>query len=173
MKRTNEIEETHGPSDSALREALQGLPRAQAKEGFSHELLARLPEEAENRVTTGLPRFGRLAAVFATALVATLGLSLMLRDSGVNPETPASSELAGVEAAALVEAESSDEERLRDLLAERQAVLAELRRVRRQATPRPMLYLGGDESVDLVVDLSRVARRHPSNGASPAVYRPR
>jgi hypothetical protein len=63
--------------------------------------------------------------------------------------------------------------RLAHLLEERRSLRAELAALQRQAAaPRPVLYLGGNESVDLVVDLAEVARRRPSVGAQPAVHRP-
>ncbi len=116
--------------DDSLREALQALPRERASEGFTAGVLRRLePQE---------PRRGPLWLAFAAMLAATLiGGALLQR---------------GVESRRAV----ASTERLLVLQAEHRQLSRELAVLARQA--RPLLHLGGDEQVDLVLDLGRLQK---------------
>ncbi len=132
-----------------LVRALRDLPREQAAPGFTRRVLDGL-----GGLRTTLPfggavphrlRVAAASAVTALVLAGAVALALTLspgRERGSDPERAA---------------------RLRTLAAERARLadeLAEIRRLSRE--PLPVVYLGGDESVDLVVDpqtLSDLARR--------------
>jgi hypothetical protein len=176
-------------NDKTIQTALKALPTARVRPGFSRELMEKLPERSENRAWMSPLRLGlatAMAAVLVLAwLVSPLGPQQSPHRSAAVSGPPASEELPGdpgtegvgsarVAAQAVPVSLGEGDERLRQLMAERQAILAELDQVRREARAlRRVLYLGGDETVDVVVDLSEVARRHPSNGIQPAAYRPR
>ncbi len=88
------------------------------------------------------------AAVTAAALA--LGLWLLPREA---PEPR------------LAETRALQEEHRR-LMEELESLKASLR----DSRPAPVLYLGGNENVDLVLDLGPVWREQPAAGFRPAVY---
>ena len=140
-----------------LVRALRDLPRERAAPGFTRRVLDGLGghgQRTAGALRAALPFGGavphrlRLAAASAvTALVLAGAVALALTLS-----TPGRERASDPERAA----------RLRTLAAERDRLadeLAEIRRLSRE--PLPVVYLGGDESVDLVVDpqiLSELAR---------------
>lgn len=127
--------------DQRVTEILRELPREQARPGFTTRVLARLDEPQ--------PRWRwqpRLAvAAFAAVLVLTLGVAWQQQREQA---------LRKAEAKRLLE----------ELRAEHSQLEQELREI---AEP-PVIYLGGDEDVDLVVDMGRV---QDADGIEPASLR--
>lgn len=113
---------------------LSELPREQARPGFTGRILARLDE----RPATPVWRRPRL--VFATA--ALLAVTAMTASIGV------------VQVRAEREASRHAEARrvLRELRSEHDSLKQELE----ELSAPPVLYIGGNDQVDLVVDLSRM-----------------
>lgn len=149
---------TRDPNTDPLGEALRSLPRHRAGEGFTERVLDRLGEPAELRARTrahtrvnrrlwGGLRLAAAGLLFAVGLVVALAAGRVLPGGGPTP--------APAEAARQARRESLEAERAR-LAAE----LAELRRLTSELAEEsaPVLYLGGDEEVDLVLDLGRLAR---------------
>ena len=154
-------------NDETLRRALQALPRSEADAGFTRQVMARLPEQSpSNRLA---PRFywGLAAVAVVTALIAAVAVPSFLRSGG-----PTSSSLQASRNELVQPVTDPEDDRLQRLLTERQAIVLELQRFRRESeSGRPVLYLGGDESVDFVVDLAEVARRRPAGAVQAAVRR--
>lgn len=146
-----------------LVRALRDLPRERAAPGFTRRVLAGIDRRPASALRTALDPGGarshrlRLAAASAvTALVLAGAVALALTLSTPRRERASEPERAV---------------RLRTLAAERDRLadeLAEIRRLSRE--PLPVVYLGGDESVDLVVDpqvLSELARRGRNENPRP------
>jgi hypothetical protein len=134
--------------DQHLTELLRELPREQARRGFTTRVLARLDDERR------MPPRARRRPRLALAAVAAL---LVLTAGGVALE----GRLEARRAARLARAEQV----LRELRAEHGQIKRELESLPDQA---PVFYLGGNEDLDLVVDLGEV--RH-ADGVRPAAYR--
>jgi hypothetical protein len=129
--------------DQHLERLLKELPQEQARPGFTARVLARLDTAPPARVRWQ----PRLTAVVAVAVALTAGLVY-------------NSRLEAEKAAKRVRAERI----LRELRAEHGRIKKEL-----EALPEepPVLYLGGDEKMDLVVNLRTVPR---TDGRHPATY---
>ncbi len=155
-------------NDETLRRALQALPRDEAGEAFTRQVMARLPERASPK-RLGVRFYWGLAAVtVATALIVAVAVPSFLRSAP--PTSPGMQ--AGRSEQIQPAATGGDDDRLQRLLAERQEIVLELQRFRRESEAgRPVLYLGEVESVDFVVDLAEVARRRPAGAVQPAVHR--
>lgn len=150
-----------------LREALRSLPRERAGADFTPRLMARLAEE-ERRTPAPRshwlgPRWRTAAAAAALAvLLAAVGLALF--------------HLAGAPAPgdASAAAPASRRARIEQFEAERARLAAELQELKRMAdTEDPVIYLGGDDRVDLVLDVGRLARRYQDDEGrrvEPAAY---
>lgn len=137
---------TRRPSDRELDRLLAGLPRASAPPGFSRRVLEHL--EAPTRPATR--RGWRLAAATAAAAaVLAAALWLLPRPAAQPP---------GADRRAL--------EREHALLMEE---LESLKASLRASQPAPVLYLGGTESVDLVLDLRPVLGTEAPAEVRPAV----
>jgi len=139
--------------DQHLGRLLRELPREKARQGFTNRVLARLDavSEESERARRGLHRAWRprLAAAF-TALVVVSGAVGLVRY-----------EQREAQRAARV---ARAQQLLRELRAEHGQIKREL-----EALPDPpVVYLGGNEDMDLVVDLSHVREE---NGVRPATYR--
>lgn len=133
--------------DEQLTRALRALPRKRARDGFTETLLARLPEAPPRR----FPHPGRLALAAALGLALALApLALRRQDAGPTP------------AAAGPPVRQAQLEEIRRQQAELARELAELKEL--AAADLPLVYLGGDEETDLVLDLDRLARRRPPAG---------
>lgn len=146
---------THEPPRDPLGEALRSLPRAAPREGFTERLLERADAPGPGRLPG--PAIARWVAAATLATIALAG-ALSLPRSPLRPGS-----------------EHDRRERMEALEAERLRLSAELEEIRRLATtvhdPAPVLYLGGDEEVDVVLDLGRLAREHPSESdVTPAAY---
>jgi hypothetical protein len=116
--------------DHELGQLLSALPRERAREGFTARVLARL--DAAPR--PGIWRQPRL--VFAAAALA-----------------------AAVASAGFLQIRAERQEKLQEarrLLQELRSEHESLKQDLRELSEPPVVYLGGDEKVDLVVDLSGV-----------------
>jgi hypothetical protein len=147
-----------GLASDPLAAALRALPRESAGEGFTARVLARLDRA---------PAPGRRPplAVAAAATLASLGLGALvwaLLSSG---------QLAGPPYRP--GPEPTRRARLEALETERARLAVELEEIRRLAAePAPVLYLGGDDEVDLVLDLAGLAEARDRGRPLPADYRP-
>jgi hypothetical protein len=135
--------------DQHLGRLLRELPREKARQGFTLRVLARLDAPPPR----GLPRGAwrpRLAAAF-TALVVVSASTAGL----VHYEQKEAQRAARVARA---------QQLLRELRAEHGQIKREL-----ESLPAPpVVYLGGNEDMDLVVDMRQVRE---GDGVRPATYR--
>ena len=117
-------------NDQRLRSALRELPAAAPRPGFTTRVLARLERPPRRRQGRPLP-----AWVTAAAAVTLLAGGLWGAAAG---------------------RQAVQQQRRRAALQQESAALAhELAALRAEAAkPEPMLYLGGTEQVDVVLDLS-------------------
>jgi hypothetical protein len=133
--------------DHRLGDLLRELPREQAHPGFTARVLERLalpvqaPERARPRRTFRLALAGAAAAAVLTAVGA-----------GVLMDRRAES----IEAA-------EARQRLQEIRAEHGRLEQEVQ----ELSQPPVVYIGGNEDVDLVLDLGKVSG---SEGATPAAY---
>jgi hypothetical protein len=126
--------------DHRLGDLLRELPRERARPGFTARVLNRLESPARRPAVSRLAMAGALAAFLA------------------------------VGAAALVDArrEAVETAHARQALQEIRAEHLRLEReVHDLSAPPPVVYLGGNEQVDLVLDLGQV---DGSEGATPVAY---
>lgn len=137
------------PPDGRLGEALRSLPGHRPPDGFTDRVMDRLAEAegAPRRPRAVRPTFYRAAAaaLVGAAILAGFGADRLLTEADPTPESlPRQASREGLE----------------DERARLEAELAELRRMAAElnAESVPVLYLGGDEDVDLVLDLGRLAR---------------
>jgi hypothetical protein len=131
--------------DQHLGQLLRELPREQARQGFTARVLARLEAPPSSRM---LRRWQpRLAAAVAVAVALTSGL---VYNSRIEAERAAKVARA--------------QQILHELRAEHGRIKREL-----EALPdSPVLYLGGDEKTDLVIDMGQV---RSAEDVQPATYR--
>jgi hypothetical protein len=127
--------------DHRLGDLLRELPREQARPGFTARVLHRL-DAPERRRWIPIPRLA-----LATALTVVLAVA------------------AGILSDARRDALASA--RAEQALAEIRAEHARLEREVRDLSQPPVIYLGGNEDVDLVLDLGKV---RGAEGATPAAY---
>ena len=133
-------------NDDRISAALESLPREEAGTDFTAGVLRRL-EERPRRLFTA-----RWAMAAAAAAIVVLALGFGWREWRHQQQRR--------QAVAQLEM----------LLAEKQELEAELRSLRRLSSrARPVVYLGGNENVDLVLDLARLRSRGgwPANLEAP------
>jgi len=171
-------------NDQELRRALRNLPRHRASDGFTRRTMTRIEGCAAPGAADGPPRpatwspatwsLGRVAAA-AALLAAAIGLLTLLpgpmdrsADDGGTVRRPTASPAST--------ASTGRRAALRELRAERDRLAGELDELRRQlgtasadgsatgselrvepTAGDPVLYLGGDDRIDLVLDLGRLA----------------
>lgn len=131
--------------DHNLGRLLRELPRETARPGFTQRVLARLDEPAKNAASSTGWRL-RLA-VAAMALLVVAGAGVVRHEQSR-------------EAARAAEARRL----LREIRAEHDRIEQELHSL----DEPPVIYLGGDERLDLVMDLDRIPAE---DGPAPATYR--
>ena len=135
-----------------LHDALRRLPAETASEAFTTRVLARLDDTAPR------PWILRLTPLAGMLLLAAVALPtawhLMNPDSRTRPQAAAAAPAAGVDRAAQ---RARVLEELAALQAERKRFDQEWRQYRSLARGvEPVLYLGGNEKVDVLLDLRRV-----------------
>jgi predicted MPP superfamily phosphohydrolase len=124
-------------NDDRLHEVLAAVPRDAASEGFTPATMRRLRElQARRR---------RLPLVAAASITIALAAgALAVRQIG----------------------EVREERRLDALRAERQAIAAELEELKRMTAEPPVVYVGGNDDIDVVMDVSK-----PQPAAVPVSWR--
>ncbi len=118
-------------SDDPLERALAGLPRAVASKDFTGRVLRALDRRRASASSRRLTLRWAVAGVAAILLVAALGLAIHRQRA----------------------AERAYRQELETLRSEYRSLVEEVATVRREATVPTRLHLGGDERVDLVLDL--------------------
>lgn len=117
-----------------MAEALAELPRQRPSAGFTDEVLARLDMQGAGSASSR----GRLIWATATSLILALLLTL-----GYSYQRQRA-------------AERAYRDQVEQLRSRYQQLLDEVANVRQEvSTPDTRLYLGGDESLDLVLDFSQ------------------
>jgi hypothetical protein len=133
-----------------LLDALHGLPEEKASRGFTDRVLRRLDRSTRRRLAW------RPAAI-AAALAAMLAVSVTWWQRGEIEPPPEDPRL-----------------KLAALQAEHRRLLEDWRQLERlRKKDEPVLYLGGNEHVDLVLDLRRVPPQSVMLDVEPAAYRQR
>lgn len=138
--------------DQQLGRLLRDLPEEAARPGFTARVLARL-DESEPRRTTAVwwPRMA-LAGIPAALLVAAISTGLLAgRPEPLSPERAA-------EARQLLD----------ELRAEQQRLEQDFETLR-ETDGGAVIYLGGNEEIDLVVNTINLPE---GDGMVPAAYRP-
>jgi hypothetical protein len=130
--------------DHRIGELLRELPRERARNGFTARVLERLDAGEAGRPAL----FWRPVAAFAAAILAAVAIPAgLLMDRAADRERIRAAEA-------------------RQILEEIRAEHGRLERELEEISEPPVLYLGGDENVDFVLDLRRV----PESGTRPAAY---
>jgi hypothetical protein len=129
--------------DHRLGELLRELPREHARPGFTARVLQRLDAAAPAPWPSA-----RLMLAAAALVAAVVSTSVLIDRQGPSREA--------IEAARA-------ERILQDLRAEHGRLERELR----EMSQAPVVYIGGNENVDLVLDLGKVRE---AEGATPAAY---
>lgn len=135
--------------DQHLKRLLRELPREKARQGFTTRVLARLdapPARGWRQVWWRT----RLAAALLAAVVVSASTAGLVRY-----------EQREAQRAARVA-------RAQQLLRELRAEHGQIKRELESLPAPPVVYLGGNEDMDLVVDLRQVRE---GNGVRPATYR--
>jgi cytochrome c-type biogenesis protein CcmH/NrfG len=130
--------------DHSLGRLLRELPRETARPGFTQRVLARLDEPARSAAR---PVWRLRLAVAAVALLAVTSAGVVRHEQARKAEQTA-------EARRLLQEIRAEHDRLEQEL---QAL-----------SEPPVIYVGGDERLDLVVGLDRVSAE---DGPAPATYR--
>lgn len=134
--------------DHSVGRLLRELPRETARPGFTQRVLARLDEPARSTAPHGAWRLRLAVATMAAVVVA------LVASAGVARYEHARDAARKAEARRL----------LQEIRAEHDRIERELQSL---AEP-PVVYVGGDERMDLVVHLDRVPAE---DGPQPATYR--
>lgn len=133
--------------DNRLGDLLRELPREQTRPGFTARVLERLvlPEQSPERASRPRRPF-RFALAGAAAMAIVTAIS-----TGVVMDRQA----------------QSRKDEARRILQEIRAEHGRLEQEIQELTEPPVMYIGGNEDVDLVLDLGKVSG---SEGATPAAY---
>jgi cytochrome c-type biogenesis protein CcmH/NrfG len=131
--------------DHSLGRLLRELPRETARPGFTQRVLARLDEPAKAAAYPAGWRLRLAAAVIALLVVTSAGV--VRHEQARKAEQTAEARRA-----------------LQEIRAEHDRIEQELRAL----SEPPVIYVGGDERLDLVVGLDRVSAE---DGPAPATYR--
>jgi hypothetical protein len=130
--------------DHRLGDLLRELPREQARPGFTARVLEHLdaPERISRPRRTFRPMFAGATAAILLAVAVSTGV-VMDRQA------------------------QSRKDEARRILQEIRAEHGRLEQEIQELTEPPVVYIGGNEDVDLVLDLGKVSG---SEGATPAAY---
>jgi hypothetical protein len=133
--------------DHRLGDLLRELPREQARPGFTARVLERLDSSQAPRPRRPfrLALAGAAAMAIVTAIVTAMGAGVLMDQR----------------------AESIQAAEARRMLQEIRAEHGRLEQEVQELSQPPVVYIGGNEDVDLVLDLGKVSR---SEGATPAAY---
>ena len=124
---------------------LRELPRETARPGFTQRVLARLDKPAQSAAS---PRVWRLRLAAAMALLVVVSAGVVRYEQVRKAERAAETRQA-----------------LQEIRAEHDRLERELRAL----SEPPVIYLGGDERLDLVVDPNRIPAE--DGRPEPATYR--
>ena len=126
-------------SDERIKKALEALPREKASADFTRRVLDNLPQKPRRRI----PAWSyRLAA--AATVVILLVLPMSLQRWSMSIDTGSEAMLAEIEA----------------VRSEKVLIEKELRQLREQAAAEsPVVYIGGNEDVNLVLDVGALLNR--------------
>lgn len=139
--------------DQRLGRLLRELPEERAGAGFTARVLERLDRpDMERYAVAWRPRLA-MPAIAMAALVA-LAISVGLSKVRHEPAPPDRAEVRQI---------------LEELRTEQERLEQDFEAMRAAAPEGPVLYLGGNEEIDLVVDLSNVTE---VDGTVPAAYHP-
>lgn len=127
--------------DHRLGDLLRELPREHARPDFTARVLARLDTPAPRPI-------GRLALAMAAAVAVAVSAGALIDRQSASPEA--------------IEAD-----RARRVVQNLRAEHGRLQRELRELSEPPVVYIGGNEDVDLVLDLGKVRE---AEGATPAAY---
>jgi hypothetical protein len=147
--------------EDRLRDLLRRLPRHEASTDFTNHVMRRLDEPAHRRPPGRA--MTRLALASAVLAVAALIVGVAVRHDAPRPLSPD----IGQPAAAAGD-DAQKKARLQELRREHDALMRELQAIRDESrSTSPLLYLGGTDQLDVVVDIGRVGRTR-SDGTSLA-----
>lgn len=144
--------------DDRLRELLRAMPRERAGRDFTAKVMRQLaasPPAATAKVLV-FPPAGRRLSGFTGWLVAAAALLLVglgLREWQHRRDIDESMR------------------RIAELRGQYQELASELKALREEAAARPVVYLGGNENVDLVLDLGHLAAGTKQNPPDPETRR--
>jgi hypothetical protein len=134
--------------DQPIGQLLRELPAETARPGFTARVLTRLDQaEKPERAPALRPRLA-----WAAALVAALGISAGMIGIRDRPAAPDRTEARRI---------------LEELKVEHNRLEQDFQELR-----EPVYYLGGNEEIDLVMNLSNVTEGSEGDVAVPAAYRP-
>lgn len=126
-------------SDERINRELNALPREKASEDFTRHVLANLPRTPKRRV----PAWSYRLAAAATVII-LLVIPMSLRRWSMSIDTGNEAALAEIEA----------------VRSEKALIEKELRDLREKAAEdSPVVYLGGNEEVNLVLDVGALLNR--------------
>lgn len=137
----------HRREDLTLHQALESLPAQQASENFTQRVMDGLEHRPTPRLGTTAPRTVGVAVALTTMGIA-LGLWLRAQSPTDSPAQQKSTQQLRLEYESLQE----EVDALRSLASQ----------------PPPVLYLGGDSRIDLVLDLGQVDPRAAVPDIRPA-----
>jgi hypothetical protein len=134
--------------DQPIGQLLRELPAETARPGFTARVVARLDRSEEPERRPAL----RPRLAWTAALVAALGISAGMIGIRDRPAAPDRAEARRI---------------LAELKAEHSRLEQDFQELR-----EPVYYLGGNEDIDLIVDLSNVTEGTEGDVAVPAAYQP-
>lgn len=144
----------HRSEDNEISTALGNLPRHRPSEDFTTDLLARL----DGRATASYRVNRKIVWTVATLLIVAIGFTIGMSDYRQNRPRPV------------------EHQELEALRVEYDQLKTDVAGIRRSAANSPaVVYLGGNESFDLVIDLTELATYDAtarSSRAVPANHRP-
>lgn len=156
-------------NSSDLQDALRALPREGAPHGFTGQVLARVHRHRATAAGRPLWVSGPMLAVAGGVFLLVVGVGLVLQASGTERESSVAADPAVTAGRGPLEAgnRAGTAARLRELQSEQQRLLADAQRLRDEIEGEEgVIYLGGDDSIDFVLDLGELARsRAPREGA--------